>query len=83
MLAQAENFSGLAAISRELIAKAETIESRRRSVLDMDSTEIPVYGEQEQSTYNRHYESTCYHPLLAVQPRGRLSGGETAAGQRA
>ena len=30
----------------------------------MDSTEIPVYGEQEQSAYNGHFESTCYHPLL-------------------
>jgi hypothetical protein len=30
----------------------------------MDSTEIPVYGAQEQSTYNGHFESTCFHPLL-------------------
>jgi hypothetical protein len=28
-------------------------------VLDMDSTEIPVYGQQEQSAYNGHFESTC------------------------
>src|ERR1022692_3707229 len=49
---------------RELIAKAETIESPQRIVLDMDSTEIPVYGQQEQSAYNGHFESTCYHPLL-------------------
>jgi len=54
----------LAAINRELIARAETIESPQRVVLDMDSTEIPVYGQQEQSTYNKYYESTCYHPLL-------------------
>lgn len=26
----------------------------------MDSTEIPVYGVQEQSAYNGHFESTCY-----------------------
>ena len=26
-------------------------------MLDMDSTEIPVYGEQEQSAYNTHYSS--------------------------
>jgi len=30
----------------------------------MDSTEIPVYGQQEQGVYNGHFESTCYHPLL-------------------
>jgi hypothetical protein len=32
--------------------------------LGMDSTEIPAYGEQEQSAYTGHFESTCYHPLL-------------------
>jgi len=36
--------SSTAAINRELIAKAETIESPQRVVLNMDSTEIPVYG---------------------------------------
>jgi hypothetical protein len=30
----------------------------------MDSTEILVYGEQEQSAHNGHFESTCYHPLF-------------------
>ena len=40
------------------------------AVLDMDSTEIPVYGEQEQSAYNKHYESTCYHPLLLFNSAG-------------
>jgi hypothetical protein len=36
----------------------------------MDSTEIPVYGQQEQSTYNKYYESTCYHPLLLFNGTG-------------
>jgi hypothetical protein len=36
----------------------------------MDSTEITVYGEQEQSAYNKHYESTCYHPLLVFNSVG-------------
>jgi hypothetical protein len=39
-----KNLAGLAAINRELIAKAETIDSSQRVVLDMDSIEIPVYG---------------------------------------
>jgi hypothetical protein len=39
-------------------------------VLDMDSTEIPVYGQQEQSAYNGHFESTCYHPLLLFNRGG-------------
>jgi len=36
----------------------------------MDSTEIPVYGQQEHSAYNKHYESTCYHPLLLFNSEG-------------
>jgi hypothetical protein len=70
VLAQEENLAGLAALNRELIAGAEAIESPRRVVLDMDSTEIPVYGEQEQSAYNGHFESTCYHPLLLFNREG-------------
>ena len=34
------------------------------------STEIPVYGNQEQSAYNGHFESTCYHPLLLFNREG-------------
>jgi hypothetical protein len=83
LLTQEKNLAGLAAINRELLAKLETIDSPQRVVLDMDSTEIPVYGQQEHSSYNGHFESTCYHPAVAVQRRGRLSRGEAAAGQRA
>ncbi len=64
LLADEENVAGLAAINRELIGKAEAMDSPQRVVLDMDSTEIPVYGQQEGSAYNGHFESTCYHPLL-------------------
>ena len=70
LLTQAENLAGLAALNRELVDKAEAIDSPRRVVLDMDSTEIPVYGEQEQSAYNGHFESTCYHPLLLFNREG-------------
>jgi hypothetical protein len=69
-LAEAENLAGLPAINRELIGRAEAIESPRRVVLDMDSTEIPVYGQQEHSAYNGHFESTCYHPLLLFNREG-------------
>ena len=46
----------MATINRGLIAKAEIIDSPQRVVLDMDSTEIPVYGQQENSAYNGHFE---------------------------
>ena len=70
VLTQAANLSGLAAMNRQLVARAEGEERTSRAVLDKDSTEIPVYGEQEQSAYNKHYASTCYHPLLLFNSRG-------------
>ena len=70
LLTQEENLAGLTAINRGLIAKVEIIDSPQRVVLDMDSTEIPVYGQQESSSYNGHFESTCYHPLLLFNGEG-------------
>jgi hypothetical protein len=54
VLAQDQNLAGLEAINRDLIARTESVDSRERVVLDMDSTEIPVYGQQEHSAYNVH-----------------------------
>jgi hypothetical protein len=70
LLTQERNLAGLEAVNRALIAKVETIDSPQRVVLDMDSTEIPVYGQQEQSSYNGHFESMCYHPLLLFNGDG-------------
>ena len=38
--------------------------------LDIDSSESPVRGAQEQSAYNGHFESVCYHPLFVFNPGG-------------
>ncbi len=70
MLAEDENFAGLARLNRALIGRAEAMDSAYRAVLDMDSTEIPVYGEQEQGAYNGYFESTCFHPLLLFNREG-------------
>ncbi|HEX2710829.1 MAG TPA: IS1380 family transposase [Candidatus Acidoferrales bacterium] len=80
LLTQEDNLAGLAAINRELIAKAEGIDSPQRVVLDMDSTEIPVYGQQEHSAYNGHFESTCYHPLLLFSLEGDCLAGKLRPG---
>jgi len=74
LLTQAENLTGLWAINRELIARTETLVPSRRVVLDLDGTEIPVYGQQELSAYNGHFESTCYHPLLLFNRQGGPDG---------
>jgi hypothetical protein len=79
-LSQDENLEGLSRINRELLVKAEAMDSPQRVVLDMDSTEIPVYGEQEQSAYNGHFESTCYHPLLLFNGEGDCLGAKLRPG---
>jgi hypothetical protein len=80
MLAEQENFAGLARINRELIGKAEAVDSPQRVVLDMDSTEIPVYGQQENSAYNGYLESTCYHPLLLFNREGDCLAAKLRSG---
>jgi hypothetical protein len=80
VLAQSANLHGLATMNRELIARVEGQEWSWRAVLDMDSTEIPVYGQQEQSAYNKHYESTCYHPLLLFNSEGDCVGAKLRPG---
>ena len=80
MPAEEDNFRSLALINRELIAKAEAIDTPQRIVLDMDSTEIPVYGQQENSAYNGHFESTCYHPLLLFSREGDCLAGKLRPG---
>jgi len=54
MLVEEENFRGLAHINGELIGKVEAVNSLQRVMLDMDGTEISVYGQQENSAYNGH-----------------------------
>ena len=70
MLGEEENFAGLGRLNRALIGKAEAMDLACRAVLDMDSTEIPVCGEPEQTAHKGHFESTCYHPLLLFNREG-------------
>ena len=42
----------------------------KMTVLDMDSSESPTYGEQDGSTYNRHFGRTCYHALFVFNQLG-------------
>jgi hypothetical protein len=80
MLAEEENFAGLARLNRALIGKAEAVDSGHRTILDMDSTEVPVYGEQEQGAYNGYFESTCFHPLLLFNNEGDCLGAKLRPG---
>jgi hypothetical protein len=70
MLAEEENFAGLARINRELISNVEALDSVQRVDLDMDSTEIPVYGEQENRAYNGTSNPLAITQLLLFNREG-------------
>jgi len=70
LLTKEENLIGLMALNRETLGQAESLDSSDRVVLDMDSSESPVHGEQEGSAYNGHFESVCYHPLFLFNSHG-------------
>ena len=70
LLAEEENFVGLARPTRGLIGKEEASYSPYWTVLDMDSFEIPVYGGQDLDACKGHFESTSFHPLLLFNREG-------------
>ena len=74
MLAEDENFAGLARINRELIGKAEAVDSPEGVVLDMDSTEIPVHGQQERSATTVTSSPTALIRCCCSTERGTVWG---------
>ena len=57
-------------------------------VLDIDASDIPLHGEQEQSEFHRYYDHYCYLPLYVfcgkamlacVLRRSRIDGAKHAA----
>ena len=47
LLSKEENLIGLMALNREKLGQAESLDGSGRVLLDMDSSESPVRGEQE------------------------------------
>src|SRR5258708_2789244 len=70
VLAEERNYQGLARLNTALIQHAAARSANQRVTLDIDSSESPVHGTQEQSAYNGHCESVCYHPLFVFSPEG-------------
>ena len=54
--------------------------AHRRVILDMDSSESPVHGEQEGASYNGHFGNMCYHPLFVFNQFGDCEGAMLRAG---
>ncbi len=70
VLADERNYQGLSRLNTDLVQHDATVPPTRRVTLDIDSSESPVHGAQEQSAYNGHFESVCYHPLFVFNQDG-------------
>lgn len=80
LLTREENLVGLMALNRDLLAQTELLDHADRVVLDMDSSESPVHGEQEGSAYNGHFETVCYHPLFLFNDHGDCLAAKLRSG---
>ena len=69
-----ENIEALSSINDAWVDKAVSYSTDKKIVLDMDSSEFPVHGAQEGSSYNGHYGSRCYHPLFVFNQYGDCEG---------
>ena len=52
------------------IEKVDKVRGVKTIILDLDSSESPVYGEQEGGAYNGYFGLTCYHPLFCFNQYG-------------
>ena len=74
VLTEEENLEGLTRLNVEWVDWAMAQTSHQRVILDMDSSESPVHGQQEGVAYNGHFESVCYHPLFLFNHFGDCEG---------
>jgi len=75
-----ENRKGLEQLNEVWVDRAMTRTRYQRVILDMDSSESPVYGEQEGAAYNGHFQSVCYHPLFLFNHFGDCEGALLRSG---
>ena len=70
VLTEEEYYQGLARLNTDVVRSEGMRRPTRRVILDNDSSESPIHGTQEQSAYNGHFESVCYHTLFAFNQKG-------------
>ena len=80
VLVTEENIRGMERLNAEWVDRAMTRTKHRRIILDMDSSESPVYGDQEGAAYNGHFGSVCYHPLFVFNQFGDCEGAKLRPG---
>jgi hypothetical protein len=73
-LTHKDNLKGLQRLNVHWVKRAVANTIHRRIILDIDSSESPVHGNQEESAYNGHFECVCYHPLFCFNQFGDCEG---------
>jgi len=79
-LTQENNLKGLARLNTQWVEGAMVHTVHQRVILDMDSSESPVHGQQEGSAYNGPFECVCYHPLFLFNQFGDCDGATLRSG---
>jgi hypothetical protein len=80
LLVTERNLGGLEGLNAAWVEGAMARTRHRRIILDMDSSESPVHGEQEGAAYNGHFGSVCYHPLFVFNQFGDCGGASLRPG---
>ena len=71
-LASDANLAALTDLSGAWIDRVHRRRPPDGIILDMDSSESPTHGQQEDAAYNGHFGCTCYHPLFIFNQFGDL-----------
>ena len=79
-LTEEKNLKGLARMNSQWVEGAMVHTPHRRVILDMDSSESPVHGQQEGAAYNGHFECVCYHPLFLFNQFGDCEAAKLRSG---
>ena len=64
ILSTSENVGTLMDLAGRWIDQVRRCQPMKEVILDLDSSVSPTHGHQEGTSYNGHFECTCYHPLL-------------------
>ena len=75
---------GLKALEAALTRSNDALmrrKKKRRLIVDVDSTEDPAHGKQDNVAFNGHFGKNCFHPLFAFTSDG-AAGGEAQTRQR-
>ena len=73
-LPNSKNLAALSNLNGKWVDRVQRLRGSPNLILDIDSSESPVHGEQEASAYNGHFGCTCYHPLFVFNQHGDLEG---------